>query len=152
MSIDHNARLDVHDLLARFCQYLDQGRDRDWAELFHCQGSFECVGCGSWRGTEQLAMVPALARGQASGEIRRLVSAVIIDPGATWRDLEVKAYGPVIDLERGGAIAAFYDYSFSLHYVYRWKIRHASANYLGSVSPDIANVQRLAVLAGPQLN
>lgn len=146
LTTSNSARLDVHDLLARFCQYLDQGRVKEWADLFLGHATFTCDGGVVWKGIEQISRIPHLLQIEARGSRRHLMNAILIEEGANWRDLQVKAYGPVIDLDLAGAVTDYYDYSFRLRFVNRWRIFEASAKYIGSGMSEFVCGQNADVL------
>jgi hypothetical protein len=143
MSIDHNARIDAHDLLARFCHAIDRGCEQDCSELFAHDATIECVEDGALTGRTQIAALPTLIRRSGEGLTRHLITSIVVDRGATWRELVVKAYGPILDLRQGGAISGFYDYTFHLLYVvHRWQIRSIRAAKVGSGAPDLGAAMR----------
>ncbi|MFL9840449.1 nuclear transport factor 2 family protein [Sphingomonas sp. ST-64] len=135
MSIDHHARLDVHDLLARFCHAIDRGDTRAWLELFTGDGTFECGEGGTFAGRAELTDLLSKIRECVGDCSRHLITAVVINRGATWRDLHVEAYGPVMDLRNGGMITEFYDYEFHLRLAGQWRVRAVSARHIGSTAP-----------------
>jgi hypothetical protein len=61
----------------------------------------------------------------------------------TRRDLIVEAYGPVIDMNQHSALAAFYDYQFTLKFGSSWRIAHALARRVGA--PSAADVGAAAI-------
>ena len=65
---------------------------------------------------------------------------MVIRRGATWRDLIVEAYGPVLDLRSGGNVTEFYDYVFQLRFSGQWRIRSVVARHVGSAAPMLRNV------------
>lgn len=122
MSIDLQARLDAHDLLARFCSYLDRGLDRPWAELFAPHAVIQCD-CGTvFEGRERIVTLPGFLRSRHAGRTRHIIQGIVIDRGESWRDLTVTACGPVLDLDQQGLILSFHDYVFQLRYGTNWRI------------------------------
>ncbi|WP_169542625.1 nuclear transport factor 2 family protein [Sphingomonas baiyangensis] len=147
-TIDFQTRLDVQELLGRFAHYLDHGEAARWAGLFCLNGVFECggsEGCDALRleGSEALATLPAMIAERGGGEWRHIITAITIDRCAVRKDLIADAYGPVIDMGAGGAIAAFYDFRFQLHRAGGWRIRHVLAKRIGAAAgclPHVAGV------------
>jgi len=137
MSIDLAARLDVQELLARFCHAIDHADARGWRELFTHDACIMCGEGGRVQGSADIAALLDQITRCAGPQMRHLITATVFDRGATWRDLKVTAYGPVLDLAQGGAIAGFYDYVFELRLSDHWRIRSLSAQQVGSQAPAI---------------
>jgi hypothetical protein len=65
----------------------------------------------------------------------------------TRKDLIVQAYGPVIDMNRHSAMAAFYDYAFTLKFGSSWRIAHALVHPVGGTTA--ADVGAAAIASRP---
>lgn len=137
MSIDLAARLDVQELLARFCHVVDHADARGWRELFTHDACISCSAGGMVQGSADIAALLDQITQCAGPQMRHLIIATVFDRGTTWRDLKVTAYGPVLDLAQGGAIAGFYDYEFHLRLSDHWRIRSMVAQQVGSHAPAI---------------
>ncbi len=137
-TIDIQTRLDVQELLSHFSHFLDHNQGACWADLFTIDGVFECADGNRLRGCAELASVPAIVNERGGGVWRHLITAVVIKRVNTRKDLIVQAYGPVIDMNQHSAMAAFYDYSFTLKFTSSWHIAHALARRVGgSTAPDV---------------
>jgi hypothetical protein len=142
-TIDIQTRLDVQELLSHFSHFLDHNQGACWADLFTIDGVFECAEGQRMRGAVQLASVPAMVSQRGGGVWRHLITAVVIKRVNTRRDLIVEAYGPVIDMNQHSALAAFYDYQFTLKFGSSWRIAHALARRVGA--PSAADVGAAAI-------
>jgi hypothetical protein len=147
-TIDIQTRLDVQELLSHFSHFLDHNQGACWADLFTVDGMFECADGNRLRGTAALSTVPAMVNQRGRGAWRHLITAVVIKRVNTRKDLIVDAYGPVIDMNQNSAMAAFYDYSFTLKFGSSWRIARALANRVGGLAtPDVgaAAIAHMAV-------
>ena len=137
-TIDLQTRLDVHELLSHFSHFLDHNQGACWADLFTVDGVFECADGNRLHGTAELATVPAMVHERGGGVWRHLITAVVIKRVNTRRHLVVQAYGPVVDMNQASAMAAFYDYAFTLKFCSSWRIAHALARRVGNgTAPDV---------------
>lgn len=142
-TIDIQTRLDVQELLSHFAHFLDHDRGSCWADLFTTDGVFECADGHRLQGAAELATLPALVSERGHGAWRHMISQIVIERRNTRKDLIVRAYCPVIDMDDTSALAAFYDFDFTLRFTSRWRIEHALARRVGT-STD-ANVGAAAV-------
>jgi|GEM_PF-1181243 len=137
-TIDIQTRLDVQELLSHYSHHLDHNQGACWADLFTVDGVFECADGNRLRGCAELATVPAMVNERGNGVWRHLITAVVIKRVNTRKDLIVQAYGPVIDMNQASAMAAFYDYQFTLKFGSSWRIAHALARRVGgATTPDV---------------
>ncbi len=146
-TIDLQTRLDVHELLSHFSHFLDHNQGASWAELFTLDGVFECSDGSRLRGSVDLATVPAKVSARGQGLWRHLITAVMISRNETRKALTVRAYGPVIDMSQSGALAAFYDYEFTLKFTSSWRIASAMAHRVGGVTASQIGAASIANLA-----
>ena len=133
-TIDVQTRLDVQELLSHFSHSLDRGLGDRWADLFTADGVFECTDGNRMKGLAELATLPSLVRESGRGAWRHLITAVMIERCNSRKELVVNAYCPVIDMNDNGAVAAFYDFEFTLRFASRWRISRARAQPVGSAS------------------
>lgn len=144
-TIDYQTRLDVHELLGQYSHFLDHGRGACWADLFTMDGVFECADGRRLEGPAALATLPGLVEAKGHGGWRHMISAIVIERGDARKGLLVRAYGPVLDMDNAGAVAAFYDYEFTLRFAARWRIKHVLATRVGTfASPGVG----IAAIAG----
>lgn len=131
-TIDYQTRLDVQELLGRYSHFLDHDRGECWADLFTTDGVFECADGKRLEGPAALATLPGLVQAKGRAAWRHLITAIVIERGDMRKGLVVRAYGPVLDMDNSGAVAAFYDYEFSLRFAGRWRISHLLATRVGA--------------------
>jgi hypothetical protein len=94
-------RLEVNDLLARYCWHVDEGDCDAWADLWTEDGVFAGVTPEPIRGREALKQVPAWS---LSGGSRHNLINVIPEYGATEDEITVRAYNLVFSWMNAGAI------------------------------------------------
>ena len=145
-TIDIQTRLDVQELLSRFSHFLDHDRGACWADLFTTDGVFGCADGNRVIGAAELATLPSLVTERGHGAWRHLITAVVIERRTTRKDLIVRAYCPVIDMNQHSALAAFYDIDFTLRFASRWRIAQAVVRRVGAETG--ANVGAAAITSG----
>lgn len=136
-TIDIQTRLDVQELLSHFSHFLDHDRGACWADLFTADGVFECADGHRLQGADALATLPAMVAERGHGAWRHLITAVVIERCSNRKEVSVHAYGPVLDMDQNSALAAFYDFEFTLRFASRWRIAHALARRVGTAAGDI---------------
>jgi 3-phenylpropionate/cinnamic acid dioxygenase small subunit len=94
-------RLEVNDILARYCWHVDEGDAEEWADLWTEDGVFAGVTPEPIRGREQLKFVPGTS---LSGGCRHNLINVVIDYGDTEDEITVRCYNLVFSWMAGGAI------------------------------------------------
>jgi hypothetical protein len=118
-------RLEVYDLLARYCWHVDEGDAEAWADLWTEDGAFSGVSAETIRGREALKHVPG---NSLSGGTRHNLINVIMDYGDTTDDMIVRGYNLVHSWMAGGAVAC--NAVVKYHLVRRgdtWKIKSNQA-------------------------
>lgn len=110
-------RVDIAEVLARYCHRVDHEDADGWAALFTQDGVFEVVGMMRMQGTEQLRGMPGVVAQQGGGKWRHQITNIACEP-ADAPDAEyaaeVRAYGLVTDWRTGGAPVSFTDYEIRL--------------------------------------
>lgn len=130
-TINVQTRLDVQELLSHFSHFLDHDAGPCFADLFTVDGVFECANGSRLEGPAQLATLPALVRERGNGTWRHMITAVVVGRALARKELTVRAYCPVIDMDQASALATFYDFDFNLRFASRWRISHARARRVG---------------------
>lgn len=131
MGLGIEDRLDILDLFARYCQYIDAGRAAEWVDLFTPDGCFDIVGQMRLNGAEQLAGMPAMLAENSNGKWRHQITDIVIDPGAAADTARVSASGLVTDWNEGGRVLMFSNYHADLRKSgVRWKIQRLTATML----------------------
>ncbi|MCP3732488.1 nuclear transport factor 2 family protein [Sphingomonas sp. MG17] len=129
--VDHQTRVEIHEVLARFCHYIDDREPRNWASLFTPDGALICEGQDCARGKEQLAEAAARIQREGSATARHVITSVMIEPGHSRREVVVRASGLVIDMGHGG-LSEFHDYRFTLRQAGAWRIAQLAARRVGA--------------------
>ena len=143
-AIDHPTRVEVQELLSRYCHYLDHDRGDCWAKLFTHDGVFEESDGLTLRGQAELGSLPSIIRRDGGGMLRHMISTIIVDRCDASRDLIVSAYGPVADLRGDGGISTFYDYHIRINRVPAWRIARIVATRVGGVPVLLPHAQAQA--------
>jgi len=113
-SIDTASRVEIVELFARYCHFVDHGEADAWAALFAPDGSFEVAGIMRLEGTDQLRGMPGVVTEQGGGKWRHQVTNLVIEPGTGADQASVRAYGLVTDWREGGKPVSFTDYEIVL--------------------------------------
>ncbi|WP_420383559.1 nuclear transport factor 2 family protein [Novosphingobium sp.] len=130
-TIGTQTRLDVQELLSHFAHCLDHDRGYDWANLFTYDGVYQC-GSAILKGPDELATVPSRIWTLGQGGWRHIITAVAIERTNNPKEIVVRAYCPVMDLNEGNALMAFFDLEFALRSTSQWRISHALATRVGA--------------------
>lgn len=139
-TLDVQTRLDVHELLSRYCHLIDHGAGAAFSDLFTSDAVVEVGDEMRLVGRAEIATVPDMVQQRGGGAWRHQATNVIIDRGDHPRHLRVGAYLLVIDWSNGGALAGFSEYRLDLRKTCHWQI----AGLFASTCPQGAG----AVLAG----
>jgi ketosteroid isomerase-like protein len=107
-------RLDIFDLISRYCYAVDHDDADGWASLFTMEGVFEVPGIMRLEGRDQLRTMPGIVKQQGDGKWRHQVTNILIDDGAEPDTALVRAYGLVTDWREGGKPVSFTDYKIKL--------------------------------------
>lgn len=128
--IDHETRVEIHEILARFCHYIVDGDATLWAGLFTPTGTLTCDGQTCAQGTAQLTAAAERIRLGGTSMSRHVITSVMIDAGPSRREILVRASGLVIDMNLEG-LSEFYDYRFHVRKLGSWRIDSLEAHRIG---------------------
>lgn len=117
-------KMDVQELLSRFCHYIDHGNAAEWSRLFTLDGTLDVAPLGVFTGREDIETVPALVHQKGGGLWRHHLSNVMFDRTADPRELEIRAYCLTTDWGKGGALAHCFDFHAVLRNRCHWQIAH----------------------------
>ncbi|MEN2786787.1 nuclear transport factor 2 family protein [Sphingomonas qilianensis] len=132
-AIDHPTRVEVQELLARYCQYLDHDRGECWSQLFTADGVYQDSDGLTLRGRDELRTLPSIVRRDGAGLLRHIMTSIIVDRCDTSRDLVISAYGPVADLRASGGFSTFFDYEIRINRTPGWHIAKIVATRVGGL-------------------
>lgn len=94
--------LAAHDLVARYCWYVDENRGDDWAALYTEDGVFEGSRPEPVRGRAALAEVPGGIHALYDGKMRHLYGNLYVEHGADANTLTARFYNQVSVWDNGG--------------------------------------------------
>jgi 3-phenylpropionate/cinnamic acid dioxygenase small subunit len=135
IKLDVEARLDIHDLLARYCHLVDSGDAEGWSALFAEDGVFDVPGAIHLVGRAQLRSMPGIVLQQGERKWRHQITNIVVEAGDTPDTAHVRAYGVLSDWRKGGVLAAFSDYRIELRRVQgAWQVVGLTATQIGSPS------------------
>jgi uncharacterized protein (TIGR02246 family) len=113
--LDVSDRIEIEELLARYCHRVDHGDAEGWAGLFTPDGSFEVPGAMLLKGTEQLRTMPGIVAAQGGGKWRHQITSIATEAGAKPGTARLQAYGLVTDWRDGNKLMTFTDYDMNLN-------------------------------------
>lgn len=85
-------RMEITDVLARYCWHVDEGETEEWVDLWTDDGVFAGISKEPKRGREQLKEVPP--RALAAGSRHKVVN-LLMEYGDTDDDIIVRGYSLV---------------------------------------------------------
>lgn len=121
-AIDLQTRLEVQDLLSRFCHALDRNMVKDWVELFTEDGYVDAPRFGRFDGRDEIARLPDLVHEHGKGCWRHYLNNMYMDRLGDSRDLRVEAYCTVSDWSKKGNVVRSWDFSAHVGKRRGWKI------------------------------
>ena len=134
--IDLQTRLEVQDLLSRFCHSLDRNMVKEWVDLFPDDGYVEAPRFGAFSGRDEIARIPGLVRENGKGCWRHYLNNMYMDRIVGSRDLRIEAYCTVSDWSAKGNVVRSWDVSARVGKRRGWKIINL---LLSPVTPCQAN-------------
>lgn len=123
-TVDLQTKMDVQELLSRFCHYLDQNKGSEWAKLFTRSASVDGCPFGVFNGHEEIATIPQYVAEKGAGFLRHHLSNVMFERTANHRELIIKAYCMVTDWSNNGAIVRCFDFEAVLQNKCHWQFAH----------------------------
>lgn len=124
-------KIEIAEVLARYCHRVDHNDAEGWAALFTDDGVFDVVGVMRFAGTEQLRAMPGVVQQHGNGKWRHQITSIAVDAGANRDSARVQAYGLVTEwAESGiGKPVSFTDYAIEFRRVAgAWRIAELLAN------------------------
>lgn len=121
-AIDLQTRLEVQDLLSRFCHSLDRNLIKEWTELFTEGAHIDAPRFGCFSGRSEIARIPGLVRENGKGCWRHYLSNMYMDRAADSRDVLVEAYCTVSDWSSKGNVVRSWDLSARVGKRRGWRI------------------------------
>lgn len=146
-SVDLQTRLDVQELLSRWCHYLDHGQSQEWSRLFTLEGRVDAGMLGTFVGRDQISQLPERVAEKGGGLWRHHLSNIMFERTGSPRELEIRAYCLTTDWRAGGALVQGCDFTARLEKRCHWQIASMVTTPVG----DTASPERLANLTPPYM-
>jgi len=150
-NLDVQTRLDVRELLSRFCHAVDHMDEAGWGRLFTADAKFHSPLCGDYGCRAELMDLPRKMHEEGGGFWRHEFTNIVIDRTGNNRELQVRAYCTVTDWKNGGQPVFFADCEIVLRHTSQWQIAILSTK---AVRPDGMPIVPARIAAGtrPSIN
>lgn len=132
-SVDLQTRLDVQELLSRWCHYLDHGQSQEWSRLFTLDSRVDAGPLGTFTGRDEIAQLPQRVADKGQGLWRHHLSNMMFERTGNLRELKVSAYCLTTDWSAGGALIQCSDFSAMLEYRCHWQIASMVTEPVGTM-------------------
>jgi 3-phenylpropionate/cinnamic acid dioxygenase small subunit len=123
-TVDLQTKMEVHELLSRFCHYLDHGKTEEWSQLFTTDAVLDVASLGLYDGRDEIAQIPQRVTQLGDGFWRHHLSNVMFTRTEQVRELEINAYCLTTDWSRGGALVNCADFRAILKSRCHWQVHH----------------------------
>lgn len=110
-SISLETRLELRDLLSRFCHALDHNKTNEWIDLFSLDAIVDAPRLGMFKGREEIARIPVLVHEIGGGGWRHFLHNVYFERAGGDRDFLAQAYCTVSDWRTRGNVVRCWDFS-----------------------------------------
>lgn len=141
-TVDLQTKMEVHELLSRFCHYLDHNKTAEWSQLFTNDAVVDGGHIGLYEGRSEIARIPGQLNELSGGSWRHHLSNVMFARTADAKELEVNAYCLTTDWSQHGALIHCADFRAILKSRRHWQVQNL---VLVPVVRDCAK----AVMGGP---
>jgi hypothetical protein len=126
-NLDVQTRLDVREVLSRFCHAIDHVDECGWARLFTMDAKFRSALCGDFVGRDEILALPRKMHELGEGYWRHDFTNIVIDRTESHRTLKVRAYCTVTDWSDCGKPVFFADCVIILRNTCQWQIAELTA-------------------------
>lgn len=133
-TIDLQTKMDVQELLSRFCYFLDHDKKLEWLRLFTLDAAIEMGPLGTFAGHTEIATVPGKVAERGNGLWRCVLTNVMFERTANIRELVVNACCMITDWSGGGTLAHCADFKATLQHRRYWQIDHLTMVPVGPVN------------------
>lgn len=130
-TVDLQTKVDVQELLSRFCHFLDHDRSAEWARLFTADCRIDIGPLGTFRGREAVSALPAMVTECGGGLWRHHLTNVMLERTGTARELDLNAYCLITDWGDQGRMVACSDFHARLENRCHWQIADLTMRPLG---------------------
>lgn len=121
-SIDLKTRLEVQDLVSRFCHALDHNMPTVWASLFSIDAYVDAPRLGYFSGREEISRIPEIVNAQGGGAWRHYLNNIYMDLTDVSHHLRLAAYCMVSDWRKDGHVVRCWDFNAVVGKRNGWKI------------------------------
>ena len=132
-TIDLQTKMDVHELLSRFCYFLDHDKKLEWVRLFTPDAAIEMGPIGTFAGHAEIATVPGKVAERGNGMWRCVLTNIMFERTANLRELVVNACCMITDWSGRGVLAHCADFKATLQHRRYWQIDHLTMTPVGPV-------------------
>jgi hypothetical protein len=105
-SVDPVTKLELHEVLSRYCWALDHHDTGEWEQLFTVDAHFAKCGMETIEGRAGIMRVPDDIRARGHGNWRHHFTNIIVDRAASGREMKVRAFLTVRDCQDGAPVAS----------------------------------------------
>ena len=126
-AIEFHTRLEVQDLLNRFCYSLERCDRPVWHGVFTRNATFSSTWLGDFHNLDEIALIPALMHERGDGAWRFHMFNLVLFPGVNRSLLTAKACMAVFDGENQDKPPRLSDCSFKIRHAACWQITHVDA-------------------------
>jgi hypothetical protein len=105
-SVDPVTKLEVHELLSRYCWALDHNDSEEWGHLFTVDTRFVKPGTPPREGRQAVLSFPAEMHAKGGGNWRHHFTNVIVDRAENGRELKVRSLLTIRDCMDAAPVAS----------------------------------------------
>jgi hypothetical protein len=96
-SVDPTTKMELHELLSRWCWSIDHLDLEEWEQLFTIDARYTIPGMDPLEGREAILSVPQRMRDKSDGNWRHHFTNVIVDRAASGREMKLRAFLTIRD-------------------------------------------------------
>ncbi|MGV3770158.1 MAG: nuclear transport factor 2 family protein [Sphingobium phenoxybenzoativorans] len=137
-TVDLQTKMEVQELVSRFCHFLDHNNAQEWTRLFTTDCHLDAGSVGIFNGRAAIIGIPELVYAKSAGNWRHHLSNVMIDRTGNARELEIHAYCLVTDWSKKGALISCYDFHARLQNRCHWQIADLKMRPVGACDGNVA--------------
>lgn len=123
-TVDLQTKMEAHELLSRFCHYLDHNKTSEWSHLFTADAVVDGGHMGIYEGRAEIAQIPAKISHLGNGFWRHHLSNVMFERTGHPRELEINAYCLTTDWSKEGALVHCSDFRAILKNRCHWQLHN----------------------------
>jgi len=153
-TVDLQTKMEVQELLSRFCHYLDHYKTTEWSQLFTTDAVIDGGHIGIYEGRAEIARIPERVNEIGGGFWRHHLSNVMFARTSEAKELEVKAYCLTTDWSQGGALVHGFDFQAILKHRCHWQFHNLVLTSVAQrcVGADLSSGQHVPLPGAALLN